>query len=208
MSAQLTIPTTGKVTNIAVHNNLLVWAADEPLSAEKPEVTVGTVYLCNVNDQKPIPVHRSEDMPYTHSFGEIRSIALLFIDEGNFIVTGGGEGVVRTWKFDPTKNKFEQLNVLEGHVRGVTCVLLNGELPSLLALSSLVSSFPSQTICCGPARWTKPFESGTWPRGGVLECYLRLLVAKGTHPRSLALRNSSRGLSKNCSSPQEAPTTR
>lgn len=102
-------------------------AVDEPLLPDKADVTVGTVYLYTGADLPPIAVHRSDEMPFTHPFGEIRSFALLFHDAAKFIVTGGGEGLVRTWKFDPATNKFEAISTLEGHVRAVTSVLLHGK---------------------------------------------------------------------------------
>jgi WD40 repeat protein len=88
---------------------------------------VGVVYLCNVNDMKPIPVHRSEDMPFTHSFGEIRSISVFFRDDAKILITGGGEGIVRIWRFDAATSKFDQISMLEGHIRAVTCILLQGK---------------------------------------------------------------------------------
>jgi WD40 repeat protein len=109
------------------------------MAKEKPEITSGTVYLCSTADPKPIPVHRSEEMPYTHSFGEIRSIALLFMEAEKFIVTGGGEGMIRTWKFDAVTNKFAQLAVLEGHLRGITSVLLHGQFNSFILSFSFLT---------------------------------------------------------------------
>lgn len=70
---------------------------------------------------------RSEEFPYTHPFGEIRSFAITVLDGVTFVITAGGEGLIRTWRFDAAKGGFEQIMVLEGHIRAVTCVLLNGE---------------------------------------------------------------------------------
>jgi hypoxanthine-guanine phosphoribosyltransferase len=48
------------------------------------------------------------------------------LDGVTFVITAGGEGLIRTWRFDAAKAAFEQIMVLEGHIRAVTCVLLNG----------------------------------------------------------------------------------
>eukprot|EP00599_Poterioochromonas_sp_BG-1_P004844 CAMPEP_0173141580 /NCGR_PEP_ID=MMETSP1105-20130129/5586_1 /TAXON_ID=2985 /ORGANISM="Ochromonas sp., Strain BG-1" /LENGTH=299 /DNA_ID=CAMNT_0014054825 /DNA_START=398 /DNA_END=1294 /DNA_ORIENTATION=+ len=119
------IRTKGKVTHLEMSSNIVVCAVDEPMG-DKADITVGTVYLYASPDT-PIPVHRSDDMPYTHPFGEIRSFALFFHETAKVIVTGGGEGLVRAWKFDPATNKFELLSVFEGHVRAVTSVLLHDQ---------------------------------------------------------------------------------
>ena len=49
------------------------------------------------------------------------------LDGVTFVITAGGEGLIRTWRFDAAQGAFEQIMVLEGHIRAVTCVLLNGE---------------------------------------------------------------------------------
>lgn len=72
-------------------------------------------------------MQRSEEFPYTHPFGEIRSFSIAVLDGVTFVITAGGEGLIRTWRFDAAKGAFEQIMVLEGHIRSVTCVLLNGK---------------------------------------------------------------------------------
>ena len=52
------------------------------------------------------------------------------IDGVTFVITAGGEGLIRTWRFDASKGGFEQIMVLEGHIRAVTTVLLNGKFVS------------------------------------------------------------------------------
>ena len=69
---------------------------------------------------------RSEEFPYTHPFGEIRSFSIAVMDGVTFVITAGGEGLIRTWRFDSAKGVFEQIMVLEGHIRAVTSVLLHG----------------------------------------------------------------------------------
>lgn len=71
-------------------------------------------------------IQRSEEFPYTHPFGEIRSFSIAVLDGVTYVITAGGEGLIRTWRFDAAKGAFEQIMVLEGHLRAVTCVLLNG----------------------------------------------------------------------------------
>ena len=67
-------------------------------------------------------------MPYTDAMGNIVSFTIKSTDSGMFVITGGGDGVIRTWKFDVTRMVFEQFAPpLEGHLRQVTSVLLNGK---------------------------------------------------------------------------------
>lgn len=65
-------------------------------------------------------------MPYTHSFGDVRSFKVTMVNNIIFLITSGGDGLIRTWRFDPAQNQFEQIAVLEGHIRAVTCILLQG----------------------------------------------------------------------------------
>lgn len=43
-----------------------------------------------------------------------------------FVITGGGDTTIRIWKFDQAKSSFEQLSVLEGHVRSITSLVVSG----------------------------------------------------------------------------------
>jgi hypothetical protein len=52
------------------------------------------------------------------------------LDGVTYVITAGGEGLIRTWRFDVAKGAFEQIMVLEGHTRAVTAVLLNGTFAS------------------------------------------------------------------------------
>ncbi len=101
-----------------------MWSVEEPVAQEQPDLTVGTVYLCNTSDMSSIPVHRSEEMPYTHPFGGIRDFKIALRDGVKYVLSSGGEGIIRTWRFDPATNKFEQIGFLEGHLRSITCLLL------------------------------------------------------------------------------------
>eukprot|EP01031_Cornospumella_fuschlensis_P029808 gene29808-35989_t len=125
-TAEGTVKTSGKVTHLEVKDSTILWAVDEPISPEmSPELTVGTVYLLNSADMSTIPVKRSDDMPYTSPLGDIRSFLITAVEGVTYLITAGGEGVIRTWKFDTAAGKFEPLTVLEGHFRAVTCLLLN-----------------------------------------------------------------------------------
>ena len=65
-------------------------------------------------------------MPYAHASGEIRCFRIATIGEATFVITAAADGLIRTWRFDNTQGKFEALGVLEGHLRGVTSILLQG----------------------------------------------------------------------------------
>lgn len=67
-------------------------------------------------------------MPFTDAFGNILSFTIKSTENGLFVITGGGDGIIRTWKFDPANARFEQIAApLEGHFRQVTSLLLNGK---------------------------------------------------------------------------------
>lgn len=118
--------TSGGVEHLEVTGSSILWSVDEPLNSERPDLSVGVVYLCNTADASTIAVKKSADCPYTHPFGEIRSFKVAVLQGVTFIITGGGEGTIRTWRFDAAKNSFDQIMLLEGHVRAVTCIHLRG----------------------------------------------------------------------------------
>ena len=138
-SLYTSIATTGVVEHIEVSGSTILWSVDEPLSQsstqiqasdqqqqQRQDITVGIVYLFNTTDASTIPIKRSEEFPYTHPFGEIRSFKVAIIDGTTFVITGGGEGLIRTWRYDTQKKVFEQIMLLEGHIRAVTCIYLRG----------------------------------------------------------------------------------
>ena len=47
-------------------------------------------------------------------------------DGQTFVVTGGGDGQIRTWRFDAATRNFVQMATLEGHTRPITSLLLSG----------------------------------------------------------------------------------
>jgi hypothetical protein len=83
-------------------------------------------------------------MPYTHPM-QVRDFKIVMNDAGIFVVSGGGEGIIRTWKFDPMTNKFENIAAMEGHTRAVTCLLLCGT--SLCVCSRCVCEFLFHHVC-------------------------------------------------------------
>ena len=71
-------------------------------------------------------IQRSEDLPYTHP-QPIRSFTVAINDNTLYLISAGGEGLIRTWRLNNATGTFESLAVLEGHTRGVTAILLQGE---------------------------------------------------------------------------------
>jgi hypothetical protein len=116
-------------------------------------------------------LQRSEEFPYTHPFGEVRSFSIAVLDGVTFVITAGGEGLIRTWRFDAAKGAFEQIMVLEGHLRAVTSVLLNGKCFSHAAAILVFNVYRivrmSQVAFCGRALWTPQFACGTSPAGSA-----------------------------------------
>lgn len=58
-----------------------------------------------------------------------------------FSVTAGGEGSIFVWKFDAVQLKFNHLLSLEGHLRGVTGLIIQGMLCCICTLSSDLCRF-------------------------------------------------------------------
>ena len=56
----------------------------------------------------------------------IRSFLTTIADGITYVITGGGEGLIKIWKFDQPSGQFEVLSTLEGHIRDVTCLYLFG----------------------------------------------------------------------------------
>jgi len=143
-SEEGSISTRGKVTHVEVNGSTIMWAADEPVNPEQSDqLFVGVIHLFNPVDNSTLPLKvlsslqffenpltifskRSDEIPYSHSFGEIRSFTIAMIENVSFVISGGAEGLIKIWRYDATSSRFEQLSVLEGHIRAVTCLLLNG----------------------------------------------------------------------------------
>jgi len=126
----------GSVRNIEINDGTLMWAVQEPLkyteidnmpllqysSSDDADLNVGIVYLVDESNMtNKLPLHISPDRPYTHS-QQVRSFIIAKIDGQMFVMTGGGEGTIRFWKFDPISTTFKLLNSLEGHLRDITAL--------------------------------------------------------------------------------------
>ena len=57
----------------------------------------------------------------------MRSFKVAIADGVTYVVTAGGEGTIRTWRYDNSNAQFEHVALMEGHTRAVTCILLCGE---------------------------------------------------------------------------------
>lgn len=60
-------------------------------------------------------------MQYSHP-SPIVSFTIAVVDGSPLVITAGGEGTIRMWRF--SSGKFELAATLEGHVRGITGVLV------------------------------------------------------------------------------------
>jgi hypothetical protein len=81
-------------------------------SSDDADLNVGIVYLVDESNMtNKLPLHISPDRPYTHS-QQVRSFIIAKIDGQMFVMTGGGEGTIRFWKFDPISTTFKLLNRL------------------------------------------------------------------------------------------------
>lgn len=64
-------------------------------------------------------------MPFTHQ-NEVGYFTTAVSNGVLFVITGGSDGVIRTWQYDQTKNTFLSLSLLEGHGRSITSLLIIG----------------------------------------------------------------------------------
>lgn len=123
-SLQHTIPTTGPVQTIEVNRNIIMWSAEEPLPFA-PEVSMSTVHcLFNPSDSVTATLKRSQELPYTHPM-QVRAFQVATSGSNMFVFTAGGEGNISVWIYDATELCFKHLKMLEGHVRAVTCLVMN-----------------------------------------------------------------------------------
>lgn len=63
-------------------------------------------------------------MPYTHPM-EVTKFATAVVANVVYLVTGGGEGIIRVWRYDTAARAFAAIATMEGHIRAVTCLLMN-----------------------------------------------------------------------------------
>lgn len=106
--------------------DVIMWSSEE--SFDDDDVTVGVVRFFNPANQSTVPIIRSEQFPYTHSMPGFLPFHIECTpnDGSIYVVSGGGEGLIRTWKYDSMGTKFDQIAVLEGHIRGILCMVLVG----------------------------------------------------------------------------------
>ena len=139
-----TIPTGGGVQHIEIKDNTTVMFSSDEYSIVTPpadiqngnnpptpgvgaKVPVGVVKILNPSDGSTVPIKRSEEFPYTHP-QPVNSFVVLNGPNGlPYVISCGGEGMIRMWKFDGATNAFEHVGLLEGHIRGVTALVLHGK---------------------------------------------------------------------------------
>lgn len=102
-------------------------------------------------------------MPYTHQ-QPVSSFISTVVGPDLYIITAGAEGNVRVWKFLPT-GSFEHAALFEGHIRGVTSMVLQGiwTLPRSASSSfkyelSYVFMYLFNFGHLGPALWTSSMD--------------------------------------------------
>ena len=118
----------GSVQNIQVKDNTIMWAVEEPVPTDEgnPEFPVGIVYLVDINNMNSkLPLQISPDRPYTH-IQQVRAFIVEKVQDQIIVMTGGGEGTIRTWKFDQATSRFQVIGTLEGHLRDVTALWFDG----------------------------------------------------------------------------------
>lgn len=129
-----TVNTNGPVHHIEIKDNSTVFFADDECLPDAsgmviPKVPSGVVRVLNQANPTDIAtsivIKRSEEMPYTHP-QSINSFVVLNGPDGlPYVLTSGLEGMIRMWRFNAATNSFEHVGALEGHVRGITALLLN-----------------------------------------------------------------------------------
>ena len=70
-----------------------------------------------------MPAKRSTELPYTHP-QSVKSFKVAQSNNEAFLITAGGEGNIRIWKYEAARNGFEHQMLLEGHVRAINCMAL------------------------------------------------------------------------------------
>lgn len=117
------LPTGGAVHQIEVVSNFVLWSALEPLFTTLPEPTVGRVHMLNLPTMDEVSILKSLDSPFT-SATEVRSFTTIINSGVLYVITGGGDGNIRIWKFDEASSAFQEVACLEGHVRAVSSLLI------------------------------------------------------------------------------------
>ena len=66
-------------------------------------------------------------MPCTHPMGEIRDFKVESMGDAVYVISGGAEGMIHTWRFNTATNAFEHVIAFDSHFRAVTSVVLHGK---------------------------------------------------------------------------------
>jgi WD40 repeat protein len=116
---------TGIVRHVEVVDSTVLWSVDEPLTPDQSAISVGTIYMLNPDGQSTTPIRRSTFMPCTHPMGEIRDFKVENIGGSVYVLSGGGEGMIHTWRFDGANKAFEHVTSFDSHFRAVTSLLFH-----------------------------------------------------------------------------------
>ena len=119
-----TLSLMGDIIRIEVMDPLIIWSMDVMIP-EFPHEPVGQLHLMNLSDGSRHQLQRSDTMPYAHP-QSIYQFAVRIVDSDLLVVSGGLEGMLHMWTFSGATSQVSYLGPLEGHVRGVTCLVLSG----------------------------------------------------------------------------------
>lgn len=149
----------GTIHHIETIDNFLIVSTDS-LIPQYPKAEVGIVSILNPDTNQSFPLivsdfffsffslllslllhpplltslhftsQRSQSLPFTHP-QTIRTFIANKFDADIYIVTAGLEGMIHVWCFSPSNSSVNHMFGLEGHVREVTSLVLQGRsLPS------------------------------------------------------------------------------
>ncbi len=96
-------------------------------------------------EQWILATQRSEAIPYTHPI-EVGFFTTALADGVLYVITGGGDATIRTWKYNQAKSTFEHLVLLEGHVRGITALIVCGRFLLIIVVITTVTIAKVVTI--------------------------------------------------------------
>mmetsp|Transcript_7472 Transcript_7472/g.11100 ORF Transcript_7472/g.11100 Transcript_7472/m.11100 type:complete len:394 (+) Transcript_7472:75-1256(+) len=116
----------GEIKHIEVVENFIIWSMDVS-SDQFPGETVGQVHAMNITDSKTFELQLSEKRPYTHPMSVLQFIVRMMDGDLHFI-TGGLEGNIHIWTLSAATGIVSHVTALEGHIRGVTCMVLQGSM--------------------------------------------------------------------------------
>lgn len=127
---ETSLPAAGPVQRIRVSDSTVMYSVDEPslppASGAQDLIPCGVIHLLNPSTGTTIPIKKTEDLPYTHPWS-IRSFIIAPVAGELFAMSAGGEGSISMWKLDQATMRFSLVMSLEGHLRGVTDLVLQGK---------------------------------------------------------------------------------